>query len=168
MVCYSDALLNDIWRYHSVEFSFFSVFSNEIMLIKCFEIYKLKRVRWTVKYFFRISWIAQQIFIKLSMVFKYIFSFFSFFGFQFSHIPMQHNTSRWVSQLCGQYFRCRLPSPINNFSQIQDSWHVLILFRNIPRMFFLFFFLSSFLSFFLSLFLSHILPKRFNNPMHEV
>ena len=130
------------------------------MLIKCFEIYKLKRVRWTVKYFFRISWIAQQIFIKLSMVFKYIFSFFSFFGFQFSHIPMQHNTGRWVSQLCGQYFHCRLPSPINNFSQIRDSWHVLILFRNIPRMFFHFVFLSSFLSFFLSFFISFSHPSQ--------
>ena len=46
------------------------------------------------------------------------------------------------------------PSPFNHFPQIRDSWHDLVLFRIVSRMFFFFFFLTSF-------------PKRFNNSMHE-
>ena len=59
-----------------------------------------------VKYFFRISWIAQQIYFIFSMVIIYIFSFFSTFSFKFSHISLQHNTGRWGFQLCGQSSRC--------------------------------------------------------------
>ena len=98
-----------IEQYMKILFSgvfFVFSFNYQIFLVKCFEIYKLESVCVMVKYFFRISWIAQQIFIEFSMVFTSIFSFFSFFGFKFSHIPMQHNTGRWGFQLCGQSSHC--------------------------------------------------------------
>ena len=43
---------------------------------------------------------------KFSMVYIYIFSFFSTFSFKFSHISLQRNTRRWGFQLCGQSSRC--------------------------------------------------------------
>ena len=78
---------------------------------------------------------------NFSMVFIYIFSFFSTFSFKSSHISLQHNTGRWGFQLCGQSSRCSSSSPINIFSQIWDSWHDLVLFRIVSRMFFFSFFI---------------------------
>ena len=98
-----------IERYMKISFSgvfFVFSFNYQIFLVKCFGIYKLESVCSMVKYFFRISWIAQQILIKFSMVFIYIFSFFSTFSFKFSQISLQHNTDRWGFQLCGQFSRC--------------------------------------------------------------
>ena len=53
------------------------------------------------------------------------------------------------------------PSPINIFSQIRDLWPDLVLFRIVLRTFFF-----SFFSFFFSSQMQ-VIPKRFNNPMHE-
>ena len=132
----------------------FSVFNYQTILIKCFEIYELESVRSTVKYVFRISWIARQIFIKISMVFTYLYSLLIFriqiqshsyatqhwsvgFPVMWSVFPLQ--SSSFASQ---QFF------PDSRFMTCFSS------FQNCFTHVFLFFF-------------SHIIPKRFNNPMHE-
>ena len=147
-----------IERYMKISFSgVFFVFSFQLsdILIKCFEIYELESVRSTVKYVFRISWIARQIFIKISMVFTYLYSLLIFRIEIPSH---SYATQHWsvgfpvmwsvVFLLQSSSFAGQQLFPDSRFMTCFSS------FQNCFTHVFLFFF-------------SHIIPKRFNNPVHE-
>ena len=137
-----------IERYMKISFSgvfFVFSFNHQIIQVKCFGIYKLESVRSMVKFFQNFLDRTADFYQIFSMVFIYIFSFFSTFSFKFSHISLQHNTGRWGFQLCGQSSRCSPSFASKHFSQIQDSWHDLVLFSELfHACFFFSFFLTSF------------------------
>ena len=110
-------------RYMKISFSgvfFVFSFNYQIILVKCFWIYKLESVSSSVKYFFRISWIAQQIFIKI------------FYGLHISSLSSQLSASSSVIFLCNATLEDGVssyvvslpvavpPSPINILPQIRD------------------------------------------------
>ena len=113
-----------IERYMKISFSgvfFVFSFNYQIFLVKYFRIYKLESVCSMVKYFFRISWIAQQIFIKFSMV-----SYTSSLSSQLSasdSVMFLCNTTLvdGVSSYVVSLLVAVPPSPANIFSQIRDS-----------------------------------------------
>ena len=109
-----------IERYMKISFSgvfFVFSFNYQIFLVKCFGIYKLESVCSMVKYFFRISWIAQQIFIKFSMV-SYISSLSSQLSASNSVIFLCNTTLvDGVSSYVVSLPVAVQPSPINIFSQ---------------------------------------------------
>jgi len=108
-----------IERYIKISFSgvfFVFSFNYQIILVKCFGIYKLECVCSILKYFFRISWIAQQIFIK----FFYGFHIYLLFLLNFQLQVQSYISATLVDGVSSYVVSLPVavpPSPIN----IRDS-----------------------------------------------